>query len=211
MPLPLTRPGNGWRLMVVLAALTAAYGFATALVGPPIFAPNLKASFVARPWGIYPHAFFGGIAMILGPFQFHRGLLRNRARHRKVGQAYVAACLIAGMAGLYMAIYSYGGMITHLGFGGLAVALLTTTGLAFRAIKARDVATHREWMIRSYAMIFAAVMLRIEIPPLRIATQGNFDVTYRIVAWLCWVPNILVAELIVRQTRVTAAAGLPAF
>ena len=125
--------------MVVLAALTAAYGFATALIGPPIYAPNLKASFVARPWGIYPHAFFGGLAVILGPFQFHRGLLRNRARHRKIGLAYVTASLIAGTAGLYMAVYSYGGIITNLGFGGLAVALLTTTGLAFRAIKGRRV------------------------------------------------------------------------
>lgn len=91
-----------------------------------------------------------------------------------------------------MAAYSYGGIVTHLGFGGLALALLTTTGLAFRAIKGRQVATHREWMIRSYGVVFAAVTLRI-------------------VAWLCWVPNLILAELMVRATRPTAAAGLPAF
>ena len=119
----------------------------------------------------------------------------------------MTARLIAGTAGLYMAGYSYGGLITNLGFGGLAVALLTTTGLAFRAIKGRDVATHREWMIRSYALIFAAVMLRIEIPLLMIATEGNFDVTYRIVAWLCWVPNLVVAEWIVRRSRPTGGRG----
>lgn len=197
--------------MLALAGVIALYAFATAFVGAPIFPPNLKESFLARPWGIYPHAFFGGVAMILGPFQFHRGLLgRNRARHRTLGQVYVTACLITGTAGLYMAFYSYGGIVTHLGFGGLALALLTTTGLAFRAIKARQVATHREWMIRSYAMVYAAVALRIQIPLLMVATQGDFDVTYRIVAWLCWVPNVIVAELIVRRTRPTAAADLPA-
>ena len=60
-------------------------------------------------------------------------------------------------------------------------------------------------------MIYAAVTLRIHIPLLMIATQGDFDVTYRIVAWLCRVPNLIVAELLVRATRPTAAAGLPAF
>ena len=197
--------------MVVLAGLTALYALTLAFVGAPVFPPDLRESFLARPWGIYPHAFFGSVAMILGPFQFNRGLLRNRARHRRLGQVYVAACLIAGVAGLYMAFYSYGGIITNLGFGGLAVALLTTTGLAFRAIKGRQVATHREWMIRSYALIFAAVTLRIEIPLLMTATQGNFDFTYRVVAWLCWVPNLILAETMVRRTRLTAAAGLPVF
>ena len=206
-----TRPGISWWVMVVLAGLTALYAFRLAFVGAPVFPPDLKESFLARPWGIYPHAFFGSVAMILGPFQFNRGLLRNRARHRRLGQVYVAACLIAGVAGLYMAFYSYGGIITNLGFGGLAVALLTTTGLAFRAIKGRQVATHREWMIRSYALIFAAVTLRIEIPLLMTATQGNFDFTYRVVAWLCWVPNLILAETMVRRTRLTAAAGLPVF
>ena len=207
-----TRPGISWWVMVAPAGVIALYAFTMTFVGAPVFPPNLKESFLARPWGIYPHAFFGGVALILGPFQFHRGLLlRNRPRHRKLGQTYVAACLIAGTAGLYMAFYSYGGIVTNLGFGGLALSLLTTTGLAFRAIKGRQVATHREWMIRSYALIYAAVTLRIQIPLLMIATQGDFDFTYRIVAWLCWVPNLIVAELMVRATRGTTAARLPAF
>lgn len=84
-----------------------------------------------------------------------------------------------------MAGYAYGGAVTKLGFGGLGVALLTTTAMALFEIRRGNVAAHREWIIRSYALMFAAVTLRIELP-LLIATFGGFDPGYRIVAWLCW-------------------------
>ena len=35
-------------------------------------------------------------------------------------------------------------------------------------------------------------MLRLELPLL--ASNFGFDTGYRIVSWLCWVPNVLVAE-----------------
>ena len=84
------------------------------------------------------------------------------------------------------------------------MSLLTATGMAYWSIKHRRVAEHREWMIRSYALIYAAVALRILIPLLMVATQGNFALTYRTVSWLCWVPNVLLAELIVRRSRPSA-------
>jgi hypothetical protein len=66
-------------------------------------------------------------------------------------------------------------------------------------------------MIVSYGLIFAAVTLRIEIPLLMVVTQGDFDLTYRIVSWLCWVPNLLVAAAYVRRSRPRAVGGLPAY
>lgn len=197
--------------MLVLAAAIAAYAFASAILGARMYPPNLVESFQARPWGIIPHAFFGGIALIAGPFQFHRGWLRERARHRRLGQVYLAACFLSGAAGFYMALYSYGGLVTHLGFGALALAMVGSTAMAYRAILARRVATHREWMIVSYALIYAAVTLRIEIPLLMVATQGDFDFTYAVVSWLCWVPNLAVAVGYVLRSRPGVAADLPAY
>jgi len=55
-------------------------------------------------------------------------------------------------------------------------------------------------MIFSYAACFAAVTLRVWLPLLTIA-MGEFNSAYRIVAWLCWVPNLIVAFLIVRNKR----------
>ena len=195
------RPGVGWWLVVAGASLIALYALAYVVLGDRMYPPNLVDSFRARPWGIYPHALFGAVAMALGPFQFRRDMLvKRRPLHRTLGKIYVVSALLVGAAGLYMAFYSYGGLDTHLGFGGLALATLFTTTSAWLAVKARRFVEHREWMIRSYAMIFAAVTLRLQMPLLAIATQGDFDVMYAIVAWSCWVPNLIFAEWWIRRS-----------
>ena len=63
------------------------------------------------------------------------------------------------MAGLYLAIYAVGGFVSALGFGLLAVLLLTFTSIAYLRIRAGNEFSHKEWMTRSYALIFAAVTL----------------------------------------------------
>jgi len=55
-------------------------------------------------------------------------------------------------------------------------------------------------MIYSYAACFAAVTLRIWLPLLMI-TLGDYLFAYRIVAWLCWVPNIIAAYFIVKTLK----------
>lgn len=198
-----------WWVVVVLGWAVAAYALATATLGDKVYPPDLKASFLAHPWAITSHAAFGAIAMLLGPWQFRRGPGWNRARHRWLGRAYLIACGLSGAAGLVLAPYSYGGITTHLGFGLLAIALLSTSIMAYVAIRARRVSEHREWMIRSYALIFAAVALRIELPLLTIGF-GAFLPAYLAVAWLCWVPNLIAAEWYLRQSRTTIGAAVPA-
>jgi hypothetical protein len=73
--------------------------------------------------------------------------------------------------------------------------------MAFNKIKALDIDAHQRWMIRSYALAFAAVTLRIYMPFMQALMDMDFIDAYRIVAWLCWVPNLMVAELIIRRQR----------
>ena len=204
---PATRPSLGWWLVLLLAVPIVGYGIAMVVVGAPMYPPNLAASFVARPWGIYPHALFGSLALGLGALQFNRWLLvRHRPTHRALGTVYVISALVVGLAGLYMSFYSFGGVVTHIGFAALALLLLWTTVRAYVAARAREIAVHRRWMLRSYALIFAAVTLRMELP-LLVMAFGDFTPAYRVVAWLSWVPNILWAEW---YTRRTAGVTLPA-
>ena len=190
-----------WWLILVLAALVALYGYAYVVVGAPMYPPNLRDSFVARPWGIYPHALFGGSALLLGAFQFNRAFLRrNPRRHRLLGTAHVVAATLVGAAGLYMSAWSYGGWTTHLGFAALAIVLLVSTVRAYLAARRHDFVAHREWMLRSYALIFGAVTLRIELPIL-IAALGSFDPAYAAIAWVSWVPNLIWAEWYLRRSR----------
>jgi uncharacterized membrane protein len=188
-------------VVAILAVAIAAYASTYLIFHERVFPPLLKDSFQARPWGIYPHVLFGAIALVVGPIQFRRGILaRHRRVHRVFGTIYVLASLMTGVAGLYMAFFAFGGVVTQAGFGALALALLTTTSLAYVNIRRRDIAAHREWMLRSYALIFAAVTLRLELPFLQVWLHG-FAPAYAVVAWLSWVPNILWAEMHVRMTR----------
>lgn len=198
-PSRLSSRALGWWIVAVLSFVIAIYGLLNVVLGERIWGNVLAESFRARPWGIYPHAFFGMILIAVGPFQFRRSLLRNRrSLHRTLGKVYVVCGVLTGLTGLYMAAYSYGGWITHLGFGGMALAILTTTGVAYRKIRAGDVAAHRAWMIRSYAVVFSAVTLRLWLPIL-IFSLGGFNAAYLWVAWLSWVPNLMWAEWYLRR------------
>ena len=197
------RFGTATRAAVtVLAAAIALYALSYLVLREKVFPPNLVASFRARPWGIYPHALFGSIALALGSVQFWRNLpYSHPALHRALGKVYVVAAITTGTAGLYMSFFAYGGTVTWLGFGLLAVCVLTTTAIAYQKIRQRDIDSHRRWMLRSYALIFAAVTLRIELPIL-IGVFHAFDPAYALVSWLCWVPNLAIAEAYIRLRTV---------
>jgi hypothetical protein len=159
------------------------------------------ASFLARPWGIYPHALFGALALACGPFQFRRTLLLHRPQwHRRLGTLYVFSAVLTGVVGVYMSFYSFGGIVTHIGFGALGLALFCSTVFAYRSARQKRWAHHREWMVRSFALLFAAVTLRVELP-LFINVWGEFETAYLFVSWFCWVPNLLVAESYLHITR----------
>jgi hypothetical protein len=59
-------------------------------------------------------------------------------------------------------------------------------------------------MVYSFSACCAAVTLRLWLPVLLLVLRLDFSVAYPIVAWLCWVPNLLVARLI--NSRTAAAS-----
>ncbi|PCI74179.1 MAG: hypothetical protein COB20_15465 [SAR86 cluster bacterium] len=65
--------------------------------------------------------------------------------------------------------------------------------MAYRHIRAGNVRIHQDWMIRSYALTLAAVTLRIYIPIGQISGY-DFEESHQAIAWLCWVPHLIIAE-----------------
>nr|WP_255656665.1 DUF2306 domain-containing protein [Lysobacter lactosilyticus] len=163
--------------------------------------PDMKAVFLAHQAGIYAHIFASVIAISLGPFQFLGGLRRRFVRlHRWMGRAYLGiGVLVGGLAGLYMATFAFGGVVSKLGFASLAVLWLYTGLRAFLAIRRGKAIEHRRWMVRNFSLTLAAVTLRILLPVSGIAGIP-FEVAYPAIAWLCWVPNLLVAERFFNRT-----------
>src|SRR5688572_12516974 len=150
----------------------------------------------------YQHIFLGAIAMLVGWSQFSKKFRnKNLSFHRTLGKVYLIAVALSGSAGLFIAFYATGGLISVFGFMGLAVSWLFTSLQAYLAIRKKDIDQHQYWMIRSYALCWAAVTLRIWLPLFQFGFDIEFMTAYRIIAWLCWVPNLLVAEMIIRNIK----------
>lgn len=189
-----------WWLTALLALAIATYSLRYPILGELAFIPNLAESFRARPITVFAHTLFGPIALLLGVVNVLPAMRRRRwALHRLVGRIYLISGLMLGFAGGYLALFAAGGPVARLGFFVLAVATLGTLAGGYVAIRRRHIVEHREWMLRSYSLIFGAVTLRIWLPLLIIAYHGEFDPAYRWVAWVSWVPNIVWAEWLIRR------------
>lgn len=205
---------TGKALFVVLCIGVAAYAAIGYGILPPgsLVHPDMKANFLAHPFGIQSHAFAAIVALLLGPFQFSARLRRDHPRvHRWAGRAYLGVgVLVGGLSGLYMSRFAFGGLAARLGFAALALCWLYSGTRAFLAIRRGAVDEHRRWMMRNFALTFAAVTLRLYLPA-SVAAGIDFATAYPVIAWLCWVPNVLVAEWLCRgapeASRQRAGAG----
>ena len=163
---------------------------------------QLKQEYIhITEWRIafFVHVYSSLLALLAGFTQFSKKLLKQRPKlHRALGYTYVINVLmITGPAGLLMSFYANGGISSRIAFVLLSSLWISTTAIAlYKAIK-KDFRAHRFFMIRSYALTLSAITLRIwkvllanytELPPMD---------RYRIIAWLGWTLNLLVAELII--------------
>ena len=180
-------------------------GLAPTYAGTPVF---VQAVF-------YAHIVGGATALVLGALQFWRGLRERAPRvHRWSGRLYLAGVAVGGVAGLIIAPSSPAGYVGFFGFGTLAVLWLITGWRAYRAIRRGDVPSHQAWMIRNYALTYAGVTLRLWLPLLMMSPMllaqpvdmgAAFENAYAAVPFLCWLPNLVVAEWLVRRR------GLPSY
>ena len=152
---------------------------------------------------LYIHASTSLISLALGPFLLSRKIRnKNQKLHRQLGRIYYICILFGGLSGLYLAFEATGGVLSAFGFGFLSIFWLGTAGMALYKIKQRQVEQHRKWMIRNYSLTFAAVTLRVWLL-IFILTAGveNYLISYTIISWLCWIPNLLIAEFYLNKPR----------
>lgn len=167
-----------------------------AKVGP--VPANVLANRFFDPW-IVVHAVAASTALMLGVMQLS-SVVRRRwpGLHRACGRLYVVGCIAGGASALVLSAGLSTGPVAASGFGALGVLWLQATIQGVRSARAGDFSRHRAWMIRSYAFTFAAVTLRIYLP-LSQMIGIDFVLAYRCIAWLAWVPNMVIAEVYIRK------------
>lgn len=152
---------------------------------------------------LYMHIATGIIALLIGWLQFIESFRKIAIGfHRIIGKIYSVCILFSGISGLFIAFKATGGWISTLAFLLLSLLWIYTIIKGYRAIVVnRDQRSHQKWMLRNYALTFAAVTLRIYLPICMLLFGFEmFELYYRAIAWLCWIPNLIIAEWIIRRT-----------
>ncbi len=195
-----------WLTMTVLALMTASASARYFSLNPQVFMAQQRLTYLANLTPLLLHVAGGTVALTLGPFQFLTGLRGRRPTlHRWLGRLYLLGALAAGIGGLLMARIAFGGPVARIGFAVLALEMLGATALALGAILRRRIPAHREWMTRSYALIFVAVTFRLFLVPTFLGAP--FAPVYAADAWLSTIVNLLVAEALIRRARRPRTSG----
>lgn len=152
----------------------------------------------------YIHICTGSIVLITGVFQFSKSIrARFPAWHRTSGKVYIFVILIfTAPSGLVMSLYANGGFAAGIGFALLAMLWWIFTLTGFRSATRKRWNIHRGFMMRSYALTFSAVTLRLYSFCFALAGFRG-DLIYIIIAWLSWVPTLVHLEIYLRQKSIT--------
>lgn len=167
---------------------------------------RLKKTAIETGWYLpayYAHVIVAALILLIGFFQVHPTLgLRWRNLHRAFGKIYVGGILFfSAPGGLVMSMFINRGPVVQTSFVLQCSLWFIFTWMAYVRIRQRDIQSHRQWILRSFALTLAAITLRIYV----FLGSWSFDLAhptaYATIAWLSWVPNLLICEWYVRVSN----------
>lgn len=165
---------------------------------------GIKQEYIALPWylpAFYVHVFTAILALPAGFTQFSNHIrTKYPAFHRLNGKIYVCIILIFGApSGFIIGIYANGGLSSQIAFCLLALLWFFFTWSAYGNARKKKFSAHQKFMYRSFALTLSAITLRTwKYVLIELLHPRPMDV-YRIVAWLGWVLNLVIAEIIIIQ------------
>jgi uncharacterized membrane protein YozB (DUF420 family) len=214
---PRGRSAAGWPVPVALVALSAIPLVAGTLRllqlagGPEVIPADDR--FTGWPAALVAHIVGAAVFALVGAFQFvPRCRRRHRTWHRRAGRVVVAAGLVVAGSSLWLTT-SYppepgtGDLlyVLRLVFGSAMAACLV---LGLNAIRHRDVAAHRAWMIRGYAIGLGAGTQPFT-EGFGGALFGTGEVRTDLAKAAGWLINLAVAEWAIRRPARRRSARRP--
>ena len=197
------RPFVTLRVVKALACLLVCQTIVSVLLAfRDYFPPNFRSDFLLGrntyffgpyQWAFYAHIISGPLTLISGLALISDSVRRRfPTRHRHLGRAQIACVLfLVAPSGLWLAWYAATGVVAAIGFATLAVDTTICAAKGWRAAIQRRFDQHRFWMLRCYALLCSAVVLRV--------IGGLSDVvgaewTYPFAAWFSWLLPLFVLE-----------------
>ena len=193
---------SGKRFLLGLALL-AGLIFASVFAMPYLLMDQDKIGrFAGREFWILTHVAMGIVALLVGPVQFWLGWKSKFVTHKKLGFVYLFAILFSSLASFYLAVTTDVSWVFGMGLGGLGVAWVLTTGIAFLAIRKKKIVLHREWMTRSYVVTMGFVFFRLFVGVTSAMEIGTLFQRLEAASWFCWAFPLLFAEIIIQRKKI---------
>lgn len=162
-----------------------------------------------RPWlmAFYVYLFSNIFALVAGGVQFSKRIrARHTTIHRWVGRAYVFnVLLVAAPTGLIMSFDTNNSFSSRTAFTVLSCLWWYFTYTAYWSVIHRDFIGHRNFMVRSFALTLSVITLRLWEVGLMADVEPHLMDLPLMMAWLGFVPNLMVAEWWIRRTASTHA------
>jgi predicted membrane protein DUF2306 len=158
--------------------------------------------FWTRPAALLLHTSGGIVALLTGPWQFWSGYRRTPMQvHRWTGRLFLAGVAIGSAGAVYLSITTTNGWAFGFGLFMMGVAWVSTAGMAYYAIRQRQIETHKEWMIRAYVVTFSFVTFRVFARFGLLAFGLPLGDTRVTLSWASWAVPLLITELILQLKR----------
>lgn len=145
---------------------------------------------------LIPHGIGGTLALALGATQFSTRLRsKHLPVHRFFGRVYIIGCFVLAPVAILMALKISPWFMTVFTIV-QATTLMAFTAAAYWSIRHRNVAQHREWMMRSYAVVLVFLEGRVLMAFPAIARYGMDSVV--LVNWGCFTLSLVIVEFALR-------------
>ncbi len=166
----------------------------------------LDGRFASHPLATYLHILPGSLLLLVAPLQFSSWMRsRHLGVHRWSGRLLVAAAVTAASSGLYFGLFMpFGGRAESVPIAVFGGFLMYALMKAVAAIRRGDVARHREWMIRAFALALGISTVRIVVAVFDLTlTPAGFGARplFVVSIWTGWVTTLVAAEIWIRYTR----------
>jgi hypothetical protein len=179
------------------------------LLGGPVLIPT-DQRFVTSPAPVVLHIVGASVYALVGAFQLVPRLTRRHLDwHRRAGRVVTAAGLLVAGSAIWMTLFyarqpGTGGLlfVLRLAFG---TAMVLCIVLGITTVRGGDLAGHRAWMIRAYAIGLAAGTQAFT-QGIGVALFGPGALHVDLAQASGWVINLAVAEWVIRRPARRATA-----
>jgi uncharacterized membrane protein len=163
------------------------------------------SSYAAYPLVTLLHVVPGGLLLLFAPLQFSSRLrARHISWHRWSGRFLLAVAVPTALSGLFFGMWMpFGGRGETAMIVPFALLMLASFARAYRAVRRGDIATHREWMIRAFAVAIAIASVRVvgAVLDVTLSPYVGLRALFVIAIWTGWLTTVFAAEVWIRRSK----------